>query len=92
MRFRIDKYIKEIYNNITETQNMGGDSMFDHKKFKAELIIKGKNMKDVANMLGINEATLYRKINGNSDFYRREIQLICDYLDIEDPSNIFFGL
>lgn len=65
--------------------------MFDYKKFKAELIIKGKNMKDVANVLGINEATLYRKVNGCSDFYRREIQLICNYLDIEDPSDIFFN-
>lgn len=65
--------------------------MFDSKKFKAELIIKGKNMKDIANVLGINEATLYRKVNGNSDFYRREIQIICNYLDIEDPSDIFFN-
>ncbi len=66
--------------------------MFDYRKFKAELIIKGKNMKDIANVLGINEATLYRKLNGKSDFYRREIQLICNYLDIEDPSDIFFNL
>lgn len=65
--------------------------MFDSKKFKAELIIKGKNMKDIANVLGINEATLYRKVNGNSDFYRREIQIICNYLDIENPSDIFFN-
>lgn len=66
--------------------------MFDYRKFKAELIIKGKNMKDIANVLGINEATLYRKLNGKGDFYRREIQLICNYLDIEDPSDIFFNL
>jgi transcriptional regulator with XRE-family HTH domain len=65
--------------------------MFNQKKFKALLVMKGKTMQNIADLLGINQATLYRKINGNSDFYRREIQAICNYLKIEDPNEIFFA-
>lgn len=66
--------------------------MFDKKKFKAQVIMSGKTMQQVADLLEINQATLYRKVNGSSDFYRGEIQLLCDYLNIEDPSEIFLLL
>ena len=33
----------------------------DEKRLKAELILKGMSMKDFAEHLGINSATLYRK-------------------------------
>jgi len=65
--------------------------MFNQKKFKALLIIKGETTQNIAELLGINQTTLYRKINGSSDFFRREIQVICDYLDIDDPKDIFFA-
>lgn len=65
--------------------------MFDQKKFKVLLVMKGKTMQNIADLLGINQTTLYRKVNGSSDFYRREIQAICEYLDISDPSEIFFA-
>jgi len=65
--------------------------MFNQKKFKALLVMKGKTMQNIADLLAINQATLYRKINGNSDFYRREIQAISNYLEIEDPNEIFFA-
>lgn len=65
--------------------------MFNQKKFKALLVMKCKTMQNIADLLGINQATLYRKINGSSDFYRREIQAICNYLEIEDPNEIFFA-
>lgn len=65
--------------------------MFDQKKFKALLVMKGKTMQNIADLLSINQTTLYRKINGNSDFFRREIQFICEYLEIEDPNDIFFA-
>jgi transcriptional regulator with XRE-family HTH domain len=65
--------------------------MFDQKKFKALLVMKGKTMQDIAGLLNINQATLYRKINGSSDFFRKEIQAICEYLEIENPNDIFFA-
>ena len=64
--------------------------MFDRKKFKALLVLKGFTVGMVAKELGVNEATLYRKMNGESDFYRNEIQTICDLLEIDNPGDIFF--
>lgn len=65
--------------------------MFNKRKFKAAVIIKGMTLKEVAEKLGINEATLQRKMNGDSDFYRNEIQSLCELLDLEDPKDIFFS-
>ena len=65
--------------------------MFDKNKFKVQLILSGKTLQDVADILGVNLATLYRKMNGKSDFYRNEIQLLCQGLDIKNPIEIFFA-
>lgn len=65
--------------------------MFDTRKFKAQVILAGLTMKQVAAELGIDEATLYRKMNGTSDFYRRELQQLCNLLRIDDPASIFFA-
>ncbi|MCI8921149.1 MAG: XRE family transcriptional regulator [Acutalibacter sp.] len=48
-------------------------------------------MRQVAAELGIDETTLYRKMSGKSDFYRKEIQKLCDLLKIEDPAAVFFA-
>ena len=65
--------------------------MFDKNKFRVCLILKGKKVADIADSLGINVTTLYRKINGESDFYRNEIQILCEILDIENPADVFFA-
>ncbi|MPN24509.1 hypothetical protein SDC9_171908 [bioreactor metagenome] len=65
--------------------------MFDKKKFKARLILSGKTLQEVADILGINLATLYRKMNGESDFYRNEMQILCKELKIDNPAEIFFA-
>ncbi|MTI56122.1 helix-turn-helix domain-containing protein [Geosporobacter ferrireducens] len=65
--------------------------MFDKKKFKAQVILSGKTLQEVADLLGVNIATLYRKMNGESDFYRNEIQLLCESLNIKNPAEIFFA-
>lgn len=65
--------------------------MFDEKRFKATVILSGLTLRQVAASLGIDEATLYRKMNGKSDFYRKEIQKLCEILNIEDPAAIFFA-
>jgi len=43
----------------------------------------------VAEYLNINESTLYRKINGTSEFSRDEIQNICVFLKLDSPLEIF---
>lgn len=47
---------------------------------------------ELANMLEIDEATLYRKKNGTSDFYRREIQVMKSALKLtnDEVDTIFF--
>lgn len=65
--------------------------MFDKKKFNAALALKGMCYKDVAEALNIDVSTLWRKMNGVSDFYRNEIQTICKLLDLVDPMEIFFA-
>ena len=65
--------------------------MFNKLKFKAAVIERGKTISSVAEYLKINESTLYRKINGVSEFSREEIQNICLFLDLDSPLEIFFA-
>lgn len=65
--------------------------MFDIKRFKAQLVLKGVTNKMLAEKLGINESTLYRKINADGDFSREEINIMIDFLDIDHPADIFFA-
>ena len=64
--------------------------MFNERRFKAQVVLAGMTMRQVAAELGIDEATLYRKMSGKSDFYRKEIQQLCNLLEIEDPTAVFF--
>lgn len=59
-----------------------------YQKFKGWL--RGNNITyaDLAYLLGINEATVSLKINGQSDFLLSEIQIIKRKYHLE--SNIFF--
>jgi DNA-binding XRE family transcriptional regulator len=68
-----------------------GVKMFDENKFKAAVISNGKTLKDMANGLGISVVTLYRKMNGESDFYRNEIEMCCKLLNADDLNDIFFA-
>lgn len=67
--------------------------MLNVKKFRSILILKGKTIKNIAELLNINVTTLYRKLNGESDFYRSEIDSIAKYLKLtlEEVEEIFFA-
>lgn len=65
--------------------------LFDKKRFKAAAVMAGLTLRQVAAELNIDEVTLYRKMNGESEFYRREIQQLCSILKIENPTAIFFA-
>ena len=67
--------------------------MFDRKKFRAKIIEKGLTIRDISIILGIKEATLYRKMSGESDFTRNEIQLFRESLKLtaEETESIFFA-
>jgi DNA-binding phage protein len=65
--------------------------MFDRRKLQAQMVLKGYNVSQVAEMLGINSATMYRKLGNDGDFSRTEINQLIDILDIKDIRGIFFA-
>jgi predicted transcriptional regulator len=65
--------------------------LFDEKAFRAMLKDKGKTLQDVADILSISLVTLYRKMNGESDFFRGEMDTLKKELNIENPDKIFFA-
>lgn len=63
------------------------------RKFKAKLVEQGKTISELANVLGVVPSTIYRKLDGISEFDRKEMQLISEWLSISDPiefHDIFF--
>lgn len=65
--------------------------MFNRNEFRAQIVRSGKTAKEVAEHLGINESTLYRKIQADGSFSREEINKLIIYLGIENPEAIFFA-
>lgn len=65
--------------------------MFNIAEFRAALARKDCTRKELAEMLGINEVTLYRKLKRGGDFTREEINIMVEKLDIKDPVEIFFA-
>ena len=62
-------------------------------EFKVAQIRSGHSKEDIAAALGINIATLYRKINGESDFTLSELKRLKEILGLsnDDVYRIFFG-
>lgn len=65
--------------------------MFNRQLFISLINASGKTMEDVADALGISKTTLYRKMNGESDFYRSEMKAFCDFVGYKNPNPIFFA-
>lgn len=67
--------------------------MFNKNLFRAKIAENGVTTKKVAQLMGINETTLYRKINGESDFTRNEIQLFKKEFELsgDEVDSIFFA-
>lgn len=65
--------------------------MFKENEFNAALARANKTKKELAQVLEIEESTLWRKIKNDGSFTRKEINTIIDFLQIEDPMTIFFN-
>lgn len=65
--------------------------MFSKKEFMKALRKASMSTEELAIKIGIGVATLYRKMSGESDFYREEIYKICKVLRIDNPMPIFFA-
>ena len=70
----------------------GSDRLFQKNEFRAEVVRAGMSFEKVAEVLGINHVSLYRKMNGTSDFYRWEIEKIIRLFNLsgDDVLRIFF--
>lgn len=60
---------------------------------KSELNSKNINLLKLGEILKISRTALYRKMNGQSDFTRSEIQVIINTLELDKDKteSIFFG-
>lgn len=67
--------------------------MFKRDLFLAKCIEHGVRTQDAARIMGINPATLSRKMGGKSDFTRNEIQLFraALHLTSQETDAIFFA-
>lgn len=65
--------------------------MFNKRKFEAALKERGITMKEMAKYLSISTVTLYRKLNGVSDFTYTEINLCRKLFGKELAEAIFFA-
>lgn len=83
----------KTYAIINLRKRKKGDvTMFDKNKYKACVVAAGKTSMEVAQFLGINETTYYRKLSNNGSFTRMEIQGLIQYLNIQNPIEIFFAV
>lgn len=66
--------------------------MFNKNRFNAQLALIGMSKGELAQRMGINESTLYRKINDNGRFDREEIRELIAIMQIDpkDVDAIFF--
>lgn len=60
---------------------------------KAQIALKGKKVNDITKLLKISKSAVYRKLNGKSDFTRKEILLLINFLEIntDKAMEIFFS-
>lgn len=64
--------------------------MIDTNALKGIIVAKGKSQKDVAEYLGMTPKTYYSKMN-KGVFGSDEIEGMIDFLEINNPSDIFFA-
>ncbi len=67
--------------------------MFDQNKFKYFVIKNGTNLEKTAKAINVTYSTLRRKMTGESDFTREEVQTLRDYLQMSpsDVEEVFFA-
>ena len=65
--------------------------LLNRNLFLASIKEIGYSTNEVAKLLGISKATLYRKINGNSEFSHSEINNLRNVISEEKIRAIFFS-
>lgn len=67
--------------------------MFNKEKFRDCIYQNGMTLNNIASIMGVNMSTLYRKMNGDTDFTRNEIDVIRCHLHLsnDETETIFFA-
>lgn len=63
-------------------------------KLKGKIVERGLNVEKLADIIGLNRSTVYRKLNENGEtFTVGEANLICKVLELSsaEATEIFFG-
>lgn len=62
----------------------------DRYKLEYEMKSKGVTVEELCKAIGMSKTAYYRKLKGRTEFTRGEIQKMIDFLNLEDPMDIFF--
>jgi len=67
--------------------------MVNINKLKGKIVEKGLNVERVAQDMGVNTATLYRRFQAGEQFTIGEAQAICGILNLttQEATDIFFN-
>ncbi len=60
-------------------------------RLRYEMDTKNVSVEDLCAHIGISKSAFYKKLNGKSEFTRREIEMICQCLELDSPVEIFFA-
>lgn len=60
-------------------------------RLRYEMDTRAVSVEDLCAYIGISKSAFYKKLNGKSEFTRREIERICQRLELDSPVDIFFA-
>lgn len=64
--------------------------MFNETEFEVQKVRAKVTNKQIADELGIDESTLYRKVKAGGNFTRREMGILIKFMNMDDPMSVFF--
>jgi len=81
-----------IKSVLKDTEQKGGEIM-NRNLLKIEMLKHGVSNQELCGKIGISGSAFYRKLNGESDFTRSEIEEIAKILAMDHDTifSIFFG-
>lgn len=91
MFFDVMIYIVADMRNIKKIKKE--DFMVNIRKLRATMVEKDVSVKTLADAIGVDQATMYRRFNAGDTFSIKEASTIAKILDLnsDELNNIFFG-